>query len=45
LLSGAFWEHVRAWEAHAGVLQRGGELLVLTTEAAKGVLWRGATQD
>ncbi|XP_014384473.1 PREDICTED: protocadherin alpha-8-like [Myotis brandtii] len=36
---------VRAGEAGAGVLQRGGQLVVLTTEAAEGVLWGGAAQD
>ncbi|XP_005881189.1 PREDICTED: protocadherin alpha-5 [Myotis brandtii] len=32
-------------EARAGVLQRGGQLVLLTAEAAEGVLWGGAAQD
>ncbi|KAB1281157.1 Protocadherin alpha-4 [Camelus dromedarius] len=36
---------VRAREAQAGVLQRGGELVFLAAEAAKGVLWGGTAQD
>ena len=36
---------VRAREAQAGVLQRGGELVLLAGEATEGVLWGGAAQD
>ncbi|XP_008584144.1 PREDICTED: protocadherin alpha-3-like [Galeopterus variegatus] len=35
---------VRTWEGHAGVLQRGGELVVLAAEAAESVLWGGTAQ-
>ena len=36
---------VRAGEAQAGVLQHGGELVLLTGEAAEGVFWGGTAQD